>query len=283
MTVRNNEERFGALPSEDAPIPAQAQPEPLNFVVPTMHVDLPSGGKYYAEGHPLHGEETVEIRFMTAKDEDILTSPNLIKKKIVLDRLIQSLILDKRIRSEDLIVGDKNAILIQARISGYGQWYTVKVTCPSCGEEQEKEFDLEEIVKIKESETDIEDLCELENGHFAVLLPTTKVLCELRLLRGKEEKILLKNIDRNSKNKDKEGNTLTQYLKTIIVSLNEDPDPKNIEYLADYMPVSDARYLRKVYDKISPDANLKAEFECEFCDCVEDMEVPLTVNFFWPE
>ena len=94
MSVRNNEERLGAVQSESSPASSANVNDPLNFIVPTMHVDLPSKGRYYPKGHPLHNQESIEIRFMTAKDEDILTSPNLIKKGIVLNRLLQNLILD---------------------------------------------------------------------------------------------------------------------------------------------------------------------------------------------
>ena len=279
MSVRNNEERLGAAPNEDSPISSQNLQDPLNFVVPTMHVELPSEGVYYDKDHPLHGEDSVEIRFMTAKDEDILTSPSLIKKRIVLDRLIQNLILDKRIRVEDLLLGDKNAILIQARISGFGQWYEVRMTCPSCGEERSEEFDLEECAKVEGSNTDFDEIEKLSNGNFMITLPKTKAQCEVKLFRGHEEKIIVKSID----NKNKENNTLTRQLKLMIQSVNGYEDPKVIDYFVDNMPVADSRMLRYFFDKISPNVNLTTEFQCESCDHKEDVEVPLTVDFFWPK
>jgi hypothetical protein len=282
MSIRNNEERTGAALDESSPILSQNLQDPLNFVVPTMHVDLPSRGSYYAKGHPLHGEDTVEIRFMTAKDEDILTSPALIKKRTVLDRLLQSLILDKRVHVEDLLLGDKNAILIQARISGYGQWYEVKMNCPSCGEEQTEEFDLEECSTVTEGENDLEEVKKLENGNFLITLPRTKAECEVKLFRGHEEKILVKSMDKKGKNKD-HSTTLTQQLKLMIESVNGYKDPKVIAHFVDHMPVADSRMLRYFYDKITPNINLTAPFECESCEYLEDVEVPLTVDFFWPK
>ena len=281
MSVRNNEERLGAAPNEDSPILSQNLQDPLNFVVPTMHVELPSKGQYYAEGHPLHNQESIEIRFMTAKDEDILASPNLIKKKIVLDRLVQNLILDKRIRVEDLLLGDKNSILIQARISGYGQWYEAKVQCPACSEEVESEFDLEECCVITEGDTDHEEVKVLENGNFMIELPRTKAQCEIKLLRGHEEKIIMKNFDQKGKNK--QDNNLTQQLKLMIESVNGYDDRKVVDYFVDNMPVVDSRFLRTTYDKLNPNANLITEFQCESCGHSEDMEVPLTIDFFWPK
>jgi len=279
MSVRNNEERLGAAPNEDSPILSQNLQDPLNFVVPTMHVDLPSKGRYYAEGHPLYEQDSLEIRFMTAKDEDILTSPNLIKKRIVLDRLAQSLILNKKIRVEDILLGDKNAILIQARISGYGSYYNAKVLCPSCGEEQEEEFDLEECISMDYGEEEVENTNFVGDSLFKIVLPNTKAECVVKLFRGKEEKEVLKNFDKKSK----ESNNLTHQLKLMIQSVNGYEDKKVIDYFVDNMPISDSRTLRNVYDKVNPNTSLIAKFQCDDCGHCEDLEVPLTTDFFWPK
>ena len=280
MSVRNNEERLGAAPNEDSPVLSQNLQDPLNFAVPTMHVDIPSKGKYYAPEHPLHDQESVEIRFMTAKDEDILTSPNLIKKGIVLDRLAQSLILDRRVKVEDMLLGDKNAILIQARITGYGPWYEAAVTCPSCSEEQKEEFDLNECTSLDESNTDFEEIEVLEHGYFNITLPATKVECVIRLLRGREEKILMKDFGKKNK---KEDNYATQQLKLMLQTVNGHDERKVIDYFADNMPISDSRFLRYLYEKLNPNASLKTVFKCESCAHSEDLEVPLTTDFFWPK
>tara|TARA_A100001515_G_scaffold76027_2_gene60441 strand:- start:868 stop:1713 length:846 start_codon:yes stop_codon:yes gene_type:complete len=280
MSVRNNEERLGAAPNEDSPAISQNLQDPLNFAVPTMHVDIPSKGKYYAPEHPLHEQESIEIRFMTAKDEDILTSPNLIKKGLVLDRLAQSLILDKRIKVQDLLLGDKNAVLIQARITGYGPWYEATVTCPSCSEEQVEEFDLNECIELKESESSFDEIDDLGHGYFIVSLPATKVQCKIKLLRGKEEKILMKDFGKKNK---KEDNFATQQLKLMLETVNGKDDPKVINYFAENMPISDSRFLRFLYEKVNPNASLKASFTCESCAHSEDLEVPLTTDFFWPK
>ena len=103
MSLRNNSERLGAHPSSEAPAPAFAENQ-FSFILPTMFVELPSRGRFYPEGHPLFGQSAVEIRMMTAKDEDLLTNPDLIKKKVVLDRLIQSLLVDRSLRVDELLV-----------------------------------------------------------------------------------------------------------------------------------------------------------------------------------
>jgi hypothetical protein len=111
---RNNPERTGAHSNADAPPPAAK----LQFVAPTEFVELPSKGRGYPEGHPLCGEEVIEIRFMTAKEEDILSSETLLKKGIAIERFMQSVIIDKRIKTDRLLVGDRNAIIIAARKYG---------------------------------------------------------------------------------------------------------------------------------------------------------------------
>ena len=288
MTIRDNEERLGAAQQHvDSPassLPGNSAADPLNFVVPTMHVELPSRGQYYAENHPLHNEDSVEIRFMTAKDEDTLTSPTLIKKMIVLDRFVQNVLLDQRIRAEDLLLGDKNAILIESRISGYGQWYEVKVNCPSCGEEQTEEYDLEECKQtVHGDEEELEDVERLENGNYKLKLPKTGVECEIRLLRGHDEKIIVANMNKKGKRKNESYDNLTQQLKLLLVSVADYKDQKTIGYFVDNMPVLDARHLRAKYDKLNPNVELRGAFECQNCDHEEDVEVPLTVNFFWPK
>ena len=279
MSVRNNEERLGAVQSESSPAPSSNVSDPLNFIVPTMHVDLPSKGKYYPANHPLKDKDSIELRFMTAKDEDILTSPNLIKKGIVLNRLVRSLLLDKTINPDDILLGDKNAILIQARISGYGSWYQVNVTCPSCAEEQEEEYDIEECSILSGGDTDLENVSFLENGNFVITLPKTKVECEVKFFTGHEEKVIFKNLEQ----KKGPENLLSQQMKLAVLAVNGHDNPEVVEYFIENMPISDARALREVYDKVSPSANLRANFACQNCDHEEDVEVPLTTNFFWPD
>jgi hypothetical protein len=287
MSVRNNEERLGAAQMHaDGPINPNANQDPLNFIVPTMFVDLPSRGLFYPPGHVLHKQESIEIRFMTAKDEDILTSPSLIKKGVVLDRLLKNLILDSSIRLDDLLLGDKNAILIEARISGYGPHYAANITCPNCEQEHEEEFDLDECKQVHNGfEEGQEGPKLLDSGNFLVTLPQTGVECEFRLLCGRDEKVLVKSVmqKQNKKTVQKEQNTLSQQLKLMIVSLNGRQEQEMISYFAEKMPIQDARALRKYYEEVNPAMNLVASYECEECEHEEDVEVPLSVGFFWPK
>ena len=148
MPTRNNEERLGVRDSGTNPPIAPSSSEetpvpntPLQFSTPTEFVELPSGGKNYPEGHPLHNVDSLEIRYMTAKEEDILTSRTLLKKGIAVDRMLQSLIIDKSISVDDMLTGDKNALIVAARVSGYGAEYSTSVSCPACGTSSKYTFD----------------------------------------------------------------------------------------------------------------------------------------------
>ena len=141
--MRNNQDRLGTVPGGDE-APIQQAEQSLQFVTPTEFVDLPSKGRYYPPEHPLHNAEMIEIRHMTAKDEDILTSRSLLKKGIAIDRLLQNVLVDRRVRVEDLLIGDKNAIIIASRITGYGAEYEAGISCPSCASAVQFSFNLEE-------------------------------------------------------------------------------------------------------------------------------------------
>ena len=194
---RNNSTRLGGdelPPSADTPVtqveqPNNSTPQPMSFSVPTEHVELPSGGRYYGENHSLHNAETVEIKFMTAKEEDILTSPSLLKKNLTVERLLRSVILDKTIDPQHLLVGDRNAILVAARKTGYGADYNVKLNCPSCYSSNEWSVNLDEVGVSHGGADTAEgyDVVDNEDGTFDVTLPKTSVVATVKLLTGRDE------------------------------------------------------------------------------------------------
>ena len=285
---RNNEDRLGA-PSQpgDFPPAAASAPEPkadqpFSFVTPTEFVDLPSRGQYYSEGHPLNGQDSVEIRYMTAKDEDILTSQSLLKKGLALDRLLQSVIVDKAVKPNDLLVGDKNAILVAVRASGYGSDYNTKVTCPVCYTSSDNVYDLSNL-----NVNYVDDLDDLEatagpNKTFAVTLPRTQVEVGLRLMTGADEKKMANLAERKKKNNLPES-SLTDQFRMIIVSVNGSQNQSHINELINNMPAMDSRYLRHIYTKLTPNIDLKKLFECPQCGSEEEVMIPFTTEFFWPK
>jgi hypothetical protein len=282
--LSRNRDRVGGTQNKNTQTPApltQNAGEPFSFVVPTEFVDLPSRGKYYPESHPLHGQSTIEIKHMTAKEEDILTSRSLLKNGTALDRVIQNIIVDKRVNADSMLVGDRNAVVIAARISGYGPVYETKVGCPACNETQEYSFELNDAEVYEGDGLDTLEITDNGNGTFDVELPRTMVTATFRLLTGHDEKRLIAKFQKKTK-KGVENN-VTQQLSNMIVAVNGDNTPQATQYLIDNMPSMDSRHLRLAYRLAAPNVDLTQNFECSECGHEQDMEVPLSADFFWPD
>lgn len=280
---RNNQDRLGASSPQPADVPPPAITDSsLNFTVPTEFVELPTQGRFYAEGHPLHGKDCIEIRYMTAKDEDILSSKVLLKKGLAIDRFLSNIIIDKSVNVDELIVADKNAILVAARITGYGAEYKTGVICPQCLTRSEYEFDLS-LASINTGgapgEYDIESG---QAGSFFITVPKTGAKVEIQPLYGKHEKQIIAVAERRKKNKLPENNTTTQ-LQLIIKSVNGNEDKGYIKSFVNAVPALDARYIRKAVEQYSPAIDLSQEFNCPECDTRTVLEVPFTSEFLWPK
>jgi hypothetical protein len=278
--MRNNEKRLGLAPGPPHSGTDPPPGSPLAFVTPTEFVELPSNGMFYSEGHPLHRQDTVEIKFMTAKEEDILTSETLIKKGVVIDRLIDNLLADQRIKARTLLIGDRNAIIIAARISAYGNEYDTVVTCPDCSEESKNSCNLEEIEHInaclEEEFLNQENLSfDQENNVFNIPLPRSQATVGVKLLNGSDQKEL--------SSQKKENSAVTDLLKRIIVSVNENHDRNVINNFVDSLPATDSKHIRKLYAKLVPNVEIRQDFVCVYCGHTSDLEVPFTAAFFWPE
>jgi hypothetical protein len=281
--MRDNSSRFQPnLEGEDAaatPV-AQQQPDLFSFSTPTEFVTLPSRGKYYSEDHPLYEQESVEIRYMTAKDEDILSSTSLIKKGLVLDRFIENVLTDRRIKARDLLVGDKNAILIASRITGFGSEYATKVTCPNCSTINSFSFELSEIMEKEQADLEELGVQITERNTFLVELPATGIVAEVKLLTGHDESAFIEITKRQGKRGIPEA-PLTTHLKSIVVSLAGVEDRSQISIFIDGMPATDSRYLRGIYAKIIPNVDMRQDFQCEACGADPEVNVPISADFFW--
>ena len=276
--MRDNSKRFAAS-ADPAPAAAEVS-NTLDFSTPTEIVDLPSRGKFYSEAHPLHNQETIEIKYMTAKDEDILTSPTLLKKGLAVDRFLQNIVLNKRINVNSLLTGDKNAILVASRINGFGADYTTKVTCPACATVSENTFDLTEVQEYYGDNFEDYDISPTEHGNFVVKLPRTGFEVEVRLLTSKDENELAAKMQQNKKRSAHETN-LTDQLRKIIVSVNGIEELKTINQFITHLPAFDSRYLRAAYLKMVPGLDMTQYFTCDACGFEKEVDIPLTVDFFW--
>ena len=262
---------------------APAAPATLSYVTPTEFVELPSRGKFYPSDHPLHNKEVIEMRFMTAKDEDILTSPALLRNGLAIDRLIENLIVENNVNVNDLLLGDKNAVILAARISGYGEQYNVNVTCPNCQASIEHEFDLSEIPHQNGTipEDDNENVYLTPEGTFVAKLPKSQFSVEFKLLTGQDEDYLEKVALKTKKLKLPEASA-TNLLKRLVVSVNDVTVTSEINNFIDNMPAQDARFLRACVATVTPNVDMTQEVECSSCGTVSEMAVPFTSEFFWP-
>jgi len=286
--LSRNKDRLGGgmqVEPDTSPPPALTQQNnsgDFSFVVPTEFVELPSRGLYYPEEHPLHHQEAIEIKQMTAKEEDLLTSKTLLRKGIAIDRLIQNLIVDKRIRPDSILVGDRNAIIIAIRKSGYGADYNTQLTCPSCATAQPKSFDLNDFSIYKGDKIDELGLLDQHDGTFLTELPKTNLKVRFRLLTGKHENDLAAGMNHDRK-KNQTERVITRQLRSMIISVNDNSSAEVVNYVIENIPSMDSRHLRLAYKLAAPNVDLTQHFICNECDYEQDLEVPLTADFFWPD
>jgi len=241
------------------------------FNLPTEVIELPSKGLLYPKGHPL-AEGKIEIKYMTAKEEDILTNQNYIKNGTVIDKLLQSLIVTK-FSYNDLLVGDKNAIMIAARILAYGGKYEVTYG----GTQQEIDLALLENKNIDES------LFKEGKNEFSFKLPHTGNEITFKLLTGHDERRIeaeLKGLKKISKTTSSE---VTTRLFHTITSVNGSEESKDIrEFVNNYFLAKDVREFRKFYSQITPDVDMDVLLMSEDGED-ESVTLPIGLSFFWPD
>jgi len=251
----------------------------FGLTIPTELVPIPSKGVIYADGHPLHCKETVEIRAMTAREEDILTNRAYIKQKSVINELIKSCLIDKRINPADMIAGDRNALMTALRITGYGADYGVEVDCPSCGERSKQKFDLTQlpIKNLQDAPVALGSNC------FEFELPLTKKKVRFKYLTGHEEKEMSTTEERLKKKGIESRNLVTRRFQYQVLSIDEIDDKVKIQKFCQNMPARDSLGLRGYMDKNEPGIEMKAHMRCSFCFEESEVRLPIGANFFWPD
>ena len=254
---------------------------------PTEIIELPSRGLIYPKDNPLSSGK-IELKYMTAKEEDILTTQSYIRDGSVLDKLFQSLIISngegEPIKYTDLTVGDKNAIMISSRILGYGRDYEVEITDPFSGKKQKESIDL---TQFQNKEYDGSAQIELNKNEFEFLLPHSKrKITFMALTESKDRKIKhdleeLKKV--NKKLKDDVSKELTTRLKTVILSVDGEYNQQKINHFVDNeLFALDSRELRKYINEVTPDVDLTYEFISDETGERREINLPMDVSFFWP-
>jgi hypothetical protein len=235
------------------------------FKFPTEEVELPSKGLLYPENNPLRSGK-VEIKYMTAKEEDILSNASFIQKGIVLDKLLESVIVSK-INIDDLVIGDKNALLIATRILGYGKEYVVQIKGK------------EEIIDLSVLENKPFDHDTLGINEFHFTLPHSGNKITYKILNGHDDKKIERELLGLKKLSPNSNPGLTTRLKHVITSIDGSSEPKDIrEFVDNYLLARDSRALREEIKLKQPDVNLTV-----VTDSGEEVDVPIGLNFFWPD
>jgi hypothetical protein len=238
------------------------------FKLPTEVVELPSKGLLYPEDSEL-AKGTVEIKYMTAKEEDILTNQSYIKNGTVLDKLLKSIIVSK-INFDDLLIGDKNAIMVATRILGYGSEYSFDYL----GESYTVDLSQMENKPLKEK------LFKERKNEFLFTLPKSGNVITFKLLTHKDEQEINRELEGLKKiNKDTSPELSTR-LKYLITSVNGDYERKSVrEFVDGYLLAQDSRALREYIKEVQPDVDLTF-----FPDGSDNrINIPVGVSFFWPD
>ena len=244
---------------------------------PTEVLSLPSKGLLYPEDSPLRSG-TIDVKYMTAKEEDILTSANLIERGVVIERLLESVIADPKVKLDDLTVGDKNALMVGTRILGYGKDYDVVIIDPKSGERVETTIDLTTLGHKEMNES------LFENGNnFEYELPNSKRKVGFKLLTHKDEIDINKTLESLKKAEELTGvsSELTTRLKYQITSIDDKTQKSDIDKFVDNEFLAmDARAFRQYVNDIAPDMDLR--FEHTSGGEKFKVDVPLGIDFFWP-
>jgi len=258
----------------------KSNPFGISFVVPTHTVELPSRGNYYPQGSTMAGREKVEIKQMTAKQEEILSNADYLTDGTMLDRLVSSILTDNTINVEEMFSGDKNAIIVEARRTSYGSEYSVTQTCENCKNNEVFIFDLSK-VSIEDQEIEGVTYSE-ETNLFSFKLPSTGLDVSIKMLSSADQRFLNEQNDKAKKLNIENSETLN-FLRRCVVSVSNIEDKQLLNDLFSVLPVLDIRKIKKVSNSIVPTLNTKQEVTCGGCGHVTESEVPFSLGFFWPD
>jgi hypothetical protein len=285
MATVNDNYPKGNIELSDAELKALAlqnhkQQEVKQSKFPTEVIDLPSKGLFYPADSEL-AKGVVEMKYMTAREEDILTSANLIKQGVVLDKLFQSLIVSS-INYNDLLIGDKNAIMMAARVLGYGKDYEVEITDPFSPDDKQKV--VIDLTSIQPKEYDFDSLVPNQN-EFEVTLPISKRQLVFRLMTHGLETKIKEEVKAQLKFTKASGidRDLSTRMKCMIVSIDGNSERSYINNFVDNeLFAQDSKFLREQIKQKTPDLDMTFVFTSNVTGESQVMEVPMDVSFFWP-
>lgn len=272
----------GAQPPIDSRYQTQTAAEKLKaefgLDIPTELVPLPSKGIVYPQTFSFYGKETVEITPMTAREEDILTSRALMKKGTVISELIKSCLTDKSVNVLDLLVGDRNALMVAIRATGYGTEYDAEIACSDCEVKSSQQFDLSTL-PIKRLE--ITPLIDGTNV-FEFKLPMTKKTVKFKFLTGRDEEEIVATQEKQKKHGMQSDASVTTNLLYSILSVEGIEDRAKIAGFVKAIPARDSLALRNYIRENEPGIIMKQNVTCQGCGGESEVSIPIGINFFWP-
>lgn len=246
--------------------------------IPVEVVPLPSGGRAYPVNSSLFGRETVEIRAMTAREEDILTSKALLKKGTVISELIKSCLTDKSINPVDMLSGDRNALMVAIRITGYTHEYDAEIECSECNTKASQQFNLAELPLRR---LEIEPATPGTNL-FEFKLPYTKKTVCFKFLTGRDEEEIMVISEKQKKLGLQSDQVVTTNLLHTIVSIDGVEDRAKIAGFVRMMPARDSLALRNYIRDNEPGIIMRQEKACPSCGHSEEVSMPIGISFLWP-
>ena len=244
---------------------------------PTNIIPLPTKGVFYPIGHPLSSGE-IELKEMSAKEEDLLANQQLIKSGRVLDKLMEALIVDKSIRTEDILIPDKNAIFIGIRQFSYGSSYPVSITCPQCSAQNKVDINLSE---LRYKPFDFDNHPKGQNN-FSFKLPNSGIVVTYKLLNQLDEKSIDAELEQIKKINKENTAELTTRLKYLLTSVDNNSDRTVIrKFVEEKLSARDSLALRKHIKEHNPDVDMTFDFKCSDCNQERRVDVPINAGFLW--
>ena len=246
--------------------------------IPVETVPLPSAGKVYPPTSSLYGHETVDIKAMNAREEDILTSKALLKKGTVITELIRSCLVDRSVSPNDLLTGDRNALMVAIRITGYTHEYDAEIECAECNTKEPQQFNLAELPIRRLEIEPVQPGLNL----FEFTLPYTKKTVRFKFLTGRDEEEIVATAEKQKKLGLGSDTVVTTNLLYSIVSIDGIEDRSKIAGFVRMMPARDSLSLRNYIRDNEPGIIMKQETTCPSCGHSEEVSMPIGVSFLWP-
>jgi hypothetical protein len=272
--MTRNSDRINEIPQAYNINPQQE--EPMSLPRPTFFVDLPSKGLFYGEKSSLYQKSSLELYHLTGKHEDILNNKDFIKKNVVFDKLLSALLVDKSIKLDELLIGDKNALVFSARINGFDADYSVEVVCPECEKKDEHVFDLQKC--FEKPAGNLEKIS--PDGTFEVIVPKTQKKITCKLISSGDRKEIEAQIEKH-KQFFKEDKTSSIEVSSFVVSIDGKTNREVIDAELDNLPAKDIRALKREYSQVVPSIVMDQDYSCKSCGFESKMIIPFSVGFFW--